>query len=103
MLEKWKHRGRRASHGRTVVFLGVSEALSEAHAAVEARGFHPVEIPHPALVCAVADPAVLAGRCTSAEAAALRRVKTLGLPCLTPDQALTWLAELDRRVQLTSA
>ena len=102
MLEMWKHRGRRPARGNTVVFVGESDVLRGALAAAEARGFAPVEIPHPALVCAVADPAALAGRCTPAEAAVLRRVKTLGVPCLTPDQALTWLTELDSRTPLHS-
>jgi hypothetical protein len=97
-----KYRGRRANRGKTVIFIGESDGLLTALAVAREQGFAPVEVPHPALICAVADRSILAGRCTKAEAAILQRVRAFGVPCLTPDQALLWLAELESR-DLTSA
>lgn len=103
LMPAWWKRATSKSYGRTILFLGDRTALGEIISAVTARGFGTVEIPHPALICAVADDVVLSGRGSRADTSKLLRVRELDIPCLTPEQALVWLDELRAGGHLASA
>jgi hypothetical protein len=90
-------RRQRRNTGRTVVFSALDRpglGLRDA----ELTGFTPVDVPHPELVCAVADDDVRTGHGTAADLVALRRVRILGTSCLSPDQTATWIADLRTRL-----
>lgn len=84
-----QHLPRQRAEG--ILFIGNSGLLNTVADEVERYGIDRVETPHPAMACAVADEDVLDGMCTSVEAAQLQRVRALGLPCLTPDEARAFL------------
>ncbi|GAA5113639.1 hypothetical protein [Haloechinothrix salitolerans] len=83
------HRDERSGDG--VVFLGDSAELLAVYDWACGRGFVPVDLPHPDLMCAVVDEDILDGLCTSAEADIVQRVRDSGLPCVPPSQASAWL------------
>jgi hypothetical protein len=85
-----------------VLFIGESRQLVEVCDWAQHLGLLPVDSPQAGLLCAVADPDVLDGWCTSYEAALLRRVRALGLPCLTPVRATAFLASAVNRRPTTA-
>ncbi len=91
-MQRAGRRVRRDSSRDSVVFLGDSNELLHVYDWACGRGFVPVDIPHPDLICAVVDEDILDGLCTSAEADIIQRVRDSGLPCLPPSQAKAWLA-----------
>ncbi|MFC9250778.1 hypothetical protein [Amycolatopsis thailandensis] len=103
IMRAWWKRLATQPHGWTILYLGDHAVLEKIIGAAFSRGFGAVEIPHPALICAVADHDVLSGRGCRADTSQLRRVRELNIPCLDPEQALAWLAELDKTDHLASA